>query len=246
MRCWTSRSVLAFVLCAVVGCGAPKQTGDNSGSAGQGSTTAPNGGATATADAAQGQGGPTEAVSEFLEAVRTGNDEKASKMFTPLARKKASEMDIQVAPRGSDTARYTVGKVEYVSDEVARVDSTWTDLNKENKRETNAITWALRKEDEGWRVAGMSAVVFKGEPPLLLDFENPEETLNRLELLREEVQRRKGEQKGEMAAQQAPLDAKVENQSQSPSQDASPPPKQEAPAVQQAQQPQTSPETVQR
>jgi len=68
--------------------------------------------------------------------------------------------------------------------------SKWTDMDRSGQPRTDEITWMLRREAEGWRVAGMAATVFEGEPPLLLDFEQPEETMRRLDLLSEEVQRR--------------------------------------------------------
>lgn len=148
--------------------------------------------------------GPEAAVREFLEAVRTGDDKKTEAMFTRLAREKIKEMeDIQVAPPGSDTASFEVGTAEYLAEDGARVKSKWTDLDREGKPRTDEITWMLRKESEGWRIAGMAATVFEGEDPLLLDFENPKETLRKLELLREEIRQRTEAQ----AAQAAPKPA---------------------------------------
>ena len=132
---------------------------------------------------------PETAVAVFLEAVRKGDDERAAGMFTPLAREKAAGMGIQVAPKGSDTASFEVGKANYLADDGARVPCKWTDVDKENKPRTDEITWMVRKEAEGWRVAGMATVVFEGKPPLLLDFENPQETMQKLELLRREMER---------------------------------------------------------
>jgi hypothetical protein len=132
---------------------------------------------------------PEKAVAVFLEAVRKGDDERAAGMFTPLAREKAAGMGIQVAPKGSDTASFQVGKVEYLAEDGARVQSKWSDLDKEGKPRSDEITWMVRKEAEGWRVAGMATVVFDGKPPLLLDFENPQETMQKLELLRREMER---------------------------------------------------------
>jgi hypothetical protein len=131
---------------------------------------------------------PEKAVAVFLEAVRKGDDERAAGMFTPLAREKAAGMGIQVAPKGSDTASFQVGKVDYLAEDGARVQTKWTDVDKDNSQRTDEITWMVRKETEGWRVAGMATVVFEGKPPLLLDFENPQETMQKLELLRREME----------------------------------------------------------
>ena len=72
---------------------------------------------------------PEGAVAEFLQAVRVGDDQTAAEMFTPLARERVAELNIQVAPQGSDTARFSVGEVEYVAETGARVTATWTDLD---------------------------------------------------------------------------------------------------------------------
>jgi hypothetical protein len=146
---------------------------------------------------------PEKAVAVFLEAVRKGDDERAAGMFTPLAREKTARMGIQVAPKGSDTASFQVGKVDYLAEDGARVQSKWTDLDKDNQPRTDKITWMVRKEAEGWRVAGMATEVFDGEPPLLLDFENPRETMQKLELLRREMERRAQSETASTEASQA-------------------------------------------
>lgn len=136
-------------------------------------------------------GDPVSAVKVFLEAVKTGDDEKVVQLFSELAREQAGKLNRQFAPVGSDTARYEVfTDVEYLAPDGARVKSTWTDLDSQGRPRTDEITWMLRKEEHGWRIAGMATVIFEGEPPLLLDFENMSETLRKIELLSEEMERR--------------------------------------------------------
>ena len=165
-----------FLVAAIAGCGGSEDSAPAE-SEGEGSDQA--------ASVA-----PDAAVGEFLEAVRVGNDQEAAAMFTPLARQRVAELNIQVAPQGSDTASFSVGEVEYLTEDGARVAATWTDLDEDGKPRTDEMTWMVRRVPEGWRVAGMATVVFPGEPQLLLDFEKPQETLRKLELVREEVLRR--------------------------------------------------------
>jgi hypothetical protein len=132
---------------------------------------------------------PEAAVGKFLEAVRTGNDRVAETMFTDLARERIKDLDIQVAPRGSDTAKFEISNAELLGDDGARVPCKWTDIDGEGNVRVDEMTWMLRRQSEGWRVAGMAAVVLEGEDPLLLDFEEPKETLQKLERLREEIAR---------------------------------------------------------
>ncbi len=192
MRCsikWAGLIVAWSVV--AIGCGksastggdaaAPQQTGDSTGVAASG--------ARAAAEAMKSDT-PAAAVTKFLEAVRTGNDQVAETMFTKLARERIKELDIQVAPRGSDTAKYEVGKVEMLTEDGARVPCKWSDVDKDGQARTDDMIWMLSRQPEGWRVAGMAAVVFEGEDPLLLDFENPKETLQKLERLRDEIAKR--------------------------------------------------------
>lgn len=145
-------------------------------------------------------GDPVSAVKVFLEAVRTGEDEKVVSLFSNLAREQAGQLNRQFAPVGSDTARYEVlNDVEYLAADGARVKSRWTDLDSQGQARTDEITWMLRKEEDGWRIAGMATIVFEGEPPLLLDFENLQETLRKVEMLSEEIERRQQQQQQENA-----------------------------------------------
>lgn len=147
---------------------------------------------------AASQPAPDHIVAQFLEAVRTGKDDLAEPMLTDLARKKTAEMDIVVAPTGSDTASYQVKEMEYLSDEAAHVLSTWTDVGPDGKPRTDEIIWVLKRESVGWRIAGMITKVFPDMPPLALNFENPEEMQKLQENAEKEMQRR---------AQQAALPA---------------------------------------
>lgn len=134
--------------------------------------------------------GPAAAAHEFLEALRTGNDEAATKMLSATAREKTASLNRNVTPPASDTARFTVGKVDYVNDDGARVCCTWTDLDENGQPKTDDAIWVLRREPEGWRVVGVAAQVFPGEPPLLLNFEDPDDMFRKQQWVREEMRRR--------------------------------------------------------
>ncbi len=133
---------------------------------------------------------PEGAVTIFLSAVCAGNDEHAASMLTELARRKTAEMDLEVAPSGSDTARFQIGEVEFVGDDGARVACTWSDLDEQGGRAEEHILWVLRREAAGWRIAGMAPSIFPDEPPLLLNFEDPEEMFEKLQRVQQEVMRR--------------------------------------------------------
>lgn len=201
--------VLMLILAvAITGCSKP------SNSTATATTSQEDGKATASTARPQGAG-PDAAVFDFLNAVRTGNDKQASQMLTPLARKKVAEQHLVVAPPGSDTAKFELSDVQKVGEDGARVVIKWTDLDENNKPRTDQITWMVRKVDEGWRIAGVAAPVFDGEPPLLLNFEDPEEMLRQQQMVREEMRRRM-EAEQSKSAQPAATEKGTGSQAQQP------------------------------
>jgi hypothetical protein len=134
--------------------------------------------------------GPVAALTEFLNAVRTGNDAKATQMLSTIARQKATEASRSVGASASDTAKFELGQVEMLGDEGARIQCTWTDMDEKGTPQSDKALWVLRHEQDGWRVAGVAAWVFPGEDPLLFDFEKPEEMEQKQQWLQEELVRR--------------------------------------------------------
>ena len=61
--------------------------------------------------------------------------------------------------------------------DAAYVDSHWTETDQDGTAHTYEITWVLRKQSNGWRVAGMSTTVGASQRTLVLNFENPEQML---------------------------------------------------------------------
>ncbi len=125
----------AILATVAAGCG----KSDSSAPAGE---SAASGGAQASAPA----DGPAAAVAEFLGAVRSGDDAKTASMLTKLARQKTAELNMVVAPPGSDTAQFEVGQVEYRGEDGARVQSVWSDLDENSQRRTDKLIWLLRRE----------------------------------------------------------------------------------------------------
>lgn len=134
---------------------------------------------------------PHAVVTQFLEAVRVGNDKVAEGMLTELARQKTSEADLTVAPPGSPTAKFEVGATEVAENgQLAYVESRWTDVGADGKPEVNEFVWALRKDNGGWRIGGVATQPFPNMPFLQLDFENPAEMEKQTRLAEQEYQRR--------------------------------------------------------
>jgi hypothetical protein len=142
--------------------------------------------------------------------VKNAEDDKANSMLTKLALAETAKMNMVVAPPGSESATFEVGEVELLSEgaeQGAHVASKWTDLGDDGQPHTDDIVWMLRKEPEGWRIAGMATTVFEDEPPLLLNFEDPQDMQRKQQLAEEEMQRRmRAELEGPLQEQPNDLD----------------------------------------
>jgi len=145
-------------------------------------------------------GGPTgdaagpakQAVVAFLEAIKRGDDDAARKMLTTTARAKTEELGISVAPPVNDTATYAVRDCELIGDggDLVHVATSWTDVDADGSQSTDNVIWVVRLDPEGWRVVGMAMRVFEDLPPLLLNFEDPEDMLAKQAMVAEELERR--------------------------------------------------------
>ena len=131
-----------------------------------------------------------QAVTEFLEALRRGDEAKASRLLTTKARRETAKSELALKPEGSQSATFTVDKVEYVTSDGAEVTATWTDTNRHGQTQSNQIVWILRNESQGWRIAGMGVEVFEGQPPAIFNFEDPASVINESKRVNEELARR--------------------------------------------------------
>ena len=132
------------------------------------------------------------AVVSFLDAIKRGDDAGARNLLTKVARTKTQELGISVAPPVNDTATYSVGQCEMVadSDDLVHVATTWTDVDNEGFKSSENVVWVVRLDPEGWRVVGMATRVFDDLPPLLLNFEDPEDMIAKQEMVAKELQAR--------------------------------------------------------
>ncbi len=149
-----------------------------------GCSTAPQGGDVVAA--------AQQTVVSFLEAIRRGDDGTAQGLLSVAARTKTEELGLSVAPPVEDTATYAIKECEVVSEEgdLVHVGTTWTDTDADGFKTSDNVVWVVRLEPEGWRVVGMAMRIFDDLPPLLLNFEDPEDMLAKQELVAQELQRR--------------------------------------------------------
>lgn len=160
---------------------------------------------TTTAKGVAKETSPEQTVATFLEAVRLGDDDAAGGMLTELARRKTQEINMVVAPPGSDTASFHVGQATMVQGDVANVACSWTDLDNEGKPRTDEITWTVRRDGGAWRIAGMAAKIFPDQPPVQLNFENPEEMLRQQRRVEQEALQRASQEQRQVRNPEDPF-----------------------------------------
>lgn len=151
------------------------------------------------------------AVVKFLDAMKRGDEAAARSMLTGVARAKTEELGISVAPPVPDTATYTVRECEMVSDanDLAHVATVWADVDETGAPTSENIVWAVRLDPEGWRVVGMAMKIFEDMPPLLLNFEDPQDMVAKQEMVAEELTRRAAAAKGQASDRTARAPAKA-------------------------------------
>lgn len=132
---------------------------------------------------------PAQVVTFFLDSLRAGNQAHVAATLTKKARQETSREGLEVRPIGTPDAKYEVGTVDYVGSrkDGAHVQSIWTEIDENGASATYDVIWVLRKQEGGWRIAGMATQMGEGEPPEFLNFENPKEMLRKLQQNAEET-----------------------------------------------------------
>jgi hypothetical protein len=113
-------------------------------------------------------------------------------MLTKVARAKTQEMGLSVAPPVNPSATYSIRDCEMVgeTDDLVHVGTAWTDTDADGFTTTDNVVWVVRLDPEGWRVVGMAMRIFEDMPPLLLNFEDPEDMITKQELVAQELHKR--------------------------------------------------------
>jgi len=123
---------------------------------------------------------PDQIVSAFLGALQRGDSGVAKALLTRRAREETQKRDLTVQQVGSPHATFKVGVPQYLTDKKTgvHVSTTWSE--KEGAEViTYEIVWALRRQESGWRVAGMGAELGPGKPMVYLNFEDPDDMLSK-------------------------------------------------------------------
>lgn len=118
---------------------------------------------------------PAEIVAQFLDGMRTGNEETISRLLTNAAREELTKQGLVASPPGSPEAKIVIRETRFVDTDkdAAFVETTLTEPNPiTNLPEIAEVVWAVRAEAGGWRVQGFFVDQGADQEPLVMDFED--------------------------------------------------------------------------
>src|SRR5207253_11183175 len=111
--------------------------------------------------------------------LRSGDSPTTESLLTGKARQELAKHSLSVDVQSAPNATYQVRPAEILGDQSgAHVKSVWTERFDDGD-ETYEIVWALRRQQDGWRLAGMAMQLVPGQSVQFLNFENPEDMLRK-------------------------------------------------------------------
>ena len=124
---------------------------------------------------------PDEVVTAFLEARRSGDAKTTAGLLTSKARSATAEHKIDVNGEALPDLQFQVAKPKFLKNNPkgAHVDCLWSEILPDGTKASYEVTWVLRKEAEGWRVAGFAAELTPGAERQFLDFEDPKDMIRK-------------------------------------------------------------------
>jgi hypothetical protein len=114
-----------------------------------------------------------QAAYDFLDAVLKGDTKRATNRLTPTAIERINATGKQFSPPGLATASFRIGEVRKPAADQALVQCILTDTSSGAPR-SEEIGCLLRYVAGDWRVSGIAYIPAPNQPPMILNFENPE------------------------------------------------------------------------
>jgi hypothetical protein len=123
---------------------------------------------------------PDHVVTVFLNALRSGDSATTESLLTAKAREELAKHQLAVDVQSAPNATYQVRPAEILAENTdgAHVKSIWTEKYADGDQ-TYEIIWVLRRQTEGWRLAGMAMQLLPGQDPQYLNFEDPSDMLRK-------------------------------------------------------------------
>lgn len=174
---WKLSLVVVFAA-GIVGCG-------KSDSPPQAAQTDPSQNATQVAGPPRqvpGDATPDQVVTVFLDAMRAADAPTIESLLTSKAREETVRHQMPVEPVAAPHAQFQVAAPQYLpmNPNGAHVQAQWVESDGQNTY-THTVIWVLRRQAEGWRIAGFAIELIPGQGPQFLNFEDPADMLKKQE-----------------------------------------------------------------
>ncbi len=185
---------LAAISAAAIGCSKSDGDSEKVTHLGPSDTTNVSHNAMATTTKFSQKETPDKAVIQFLQAAKAGDQHRLATLMTEKAREVTEKHNVNFELETYRDASFDVGEYEYLTPDKdsAHVACKWTDRDAEGEAFTHDVIWVLRKEDEGWRVAGMITRPFPDEQPVAFDYEDFRALMEAKTSVDREMERRRG------------------------------------------------------
>jgi hypothetical protein len=123
---------------------------------------------------------PDQVISVFLDAMKAGDAATTEALLTIKAREETTRLGLPVAPSAAPNAVFEVAPAQVLPNNPngAHVQARWTEKYNDETI-TNEVIWVLRKQNDGWRVAGFAIELVPGQGPQFLNFEDPQDMMNK-------------------------------------------------------------------
>jgi hypothetical protein len=142
---------------------------------------------------------PDQVVSVFLEAMRAADAVSVESLLTTQAREETKRHNMPVEPVAAPHAQFQVAAPQYLpmNPNGAHVQAQWIESDGMINY-THTVIWVLRRQAEGWRIAGFAIELVPGQGPQFLNFEDPADMVKKQQEAVAAIQAA-----GQAAAQQA-------------------------------------------
>jgi len=116
---------------------------------------------------------PQDVCRQFLDLLRAGNHAEAELMLTKQALMETRRAQLELEAPGGPAAQFEIGQVRFATSkqEVAQVDCIVIDPAA-GTTNNYTITWVMRRQPTGWKIAGMLLPGPTDGAHDLLSFEN--------------------------------------------------------------------------
>lgn len=117
---------------------------------------------------------PQEVVLAFLNGMRDANSGVTAGLLTDIAQAETVKHDWPVQPPGAPSATYQLGESTFLDQQqtAVQVPCIWSESDGAGGKIEFQVVWVLRRQTQGWRVAGFASEVVPGQPAYFFNFED--------------------------------------------------------------------------